>query len=84
MKGLLPLEQEQVAKASMLLLLARAMNLGRSRAVQKARVAIRNGNVRMTLVSQRRVGVDLELWAIERDADYFREVFGRELSVAAA
>jgi hypothetical protein len=60
------------------------MNLGRSRAVQKARVAIRNGNVRLTLVSHRRVGVDLELWAIERDADYFREVFGRELSAAAA
>jgi len=38
----------------------------------------------MTLVSGRKVGVDLELWAIERDADYFRELFGRELSVAAA
>jgi len=84
MKGLQPLEQEHVAKASMLLRLARGMNLGRSRAVRKARVAIRNGNVRMTLVSGRKVGVDLELWAIERDADYFRELFGRELSVAAA
>jgi exopolyphosphatase/guanosine-5'-triphosphate,3'-diphosphate pyrophosphatase len=84
MKGLVPIEQEHIAKASMLLRLARAMNLGRSRAVQKARVVIRNGNVRLTLVSHRRVGVDLELWAIERDADYFREVFGRELSVAAA
>ena len=84
MKGLPPLEQEHVAKASMLLRLARAMNLGRSRAVQRSRVAIRSGNVRLTLVAHRRVGVDLELWAIERDADYFREVFGRELSVAAA
>ena len=84
MKGLQPLEQEHVAKASMLLRLARGMNLGRSRAVRQARVAIRNGNVRMTLVSNRKVGVDLELWAIERDADYFRELFGRELSVAAA
>lgn len=84
MKGLQPLEQEHVAKASMLLRLARGMNLGRSRAVRKARVVIRNGNVRMTLVSGRKVGVDLELWAIERDADYFRELFGRELSVAAA
>jgi exopolyphosphatase / guanosine-5'-triphosphate,3'-diphosphate pyrophosphatase len=84
MKGLAPVEQEQLAKASMLLRLARAMNLGRSRAVQKVRVAARNGNVRLTLVSRRRVGVDLELWAIERDADYFREVFGRELSVAAS
>ena len=68
----------------MLLRLARAMNLGRSRAVEKARVSLRNGSVQMKLISRRRVGVELELWAIERDRDYFREVFGRELSAAAA
>jgi exopolyphosphatase/guanosine-5'-triphosphate,3'-diphosphate pyrophosphatase len=84
LKGLQPIEQEQVAKASMLLRLARAMNLGRSRAVEKARVSLRNGSVQMKLISRRRVGVELELWAIERDRDYFREVFGRELSAAAA
>jgi exopolyphosphatase / guanosine-5'-triphosphate,3'-diphosphate pyrophosphatase len=83
-KGLLPTEQESVAKASMLLRLARAMNLGRSRAVQKARVSVRDGQVKLTLVSRRRTGVDLELWAIEKDRDYFRELFGRELSAAAA
>ena len=32
----------------------------------------------------RRMGVDLELWAIQREADYFREVFGRELSTATS
>jgi exopolyphosphatase/guanosine-5'-triphosphate,3'-diphosphate pyrophosphatase len=84
LKGLLPLEQEHIAKASMLLRLARAMNLGRSRAPQQARVSIREGEVKMTLLSRRRVGVDLELWAIEKDRDYFRELFGRELSAAAA
>jgi hypothetical protein len=52
--------------------------------VQKARVTIRNGAVKMTLLSKRRVGLDLELWAIEKDRDYFRELFGRELSAAAA
>ncbi len=83
-KGLQPAEQERVAKASMLLRLARAMNLGRSRAVQKARVSMRDGAVKLTLVSRRRAGVDLELWAIEKDRDYFRELFGRELSAAAA
>ena len=83
-KGLLQAEQEHVAKASMLLRLARAMNLGRSRAVQKARVSMRDGDVKLTLVSRRRTGVDLELWAIEKDRDYFRELFGRELSAAAA
>jgi exopolyphosphatase/guanosine-5'-triphosphate,3'-diphosphate pyrophosphatase len=84
LKGILPLDQEYIAKASMLLRLARSMNLGRSRAVQKARVTIRNGAVKMTLMSRRRVGMDLELWAIEKDRDYFRELFGRELSAAAA
>jgi len=83
-KGLLLAEQECVAKASMLLRLARAMNLGRSRAVQKARVTVRDGTVKLTLISRRRAGVDLELWAIEKDRDYFRELFGRELSAAAA
>ena len=68
----------------MLLRLARSMNLGRSRSVQKARVTIRNGAVKLTLLSKRRVGLDLELWAIEKDRDYFRELFGRELSAAAA
>ena len=30
-----------------------------------------------------RASVDLELWAVEKEKSYFREVFGRELSVAA-
>jgi len=83
MKGLLPAEQQFVAKASMLLRLARAMNLGRSRSVKRSRVAVHNGKVDLTLVPRRRQGVDLELWAIEKDRAYFRELFGRELSVAA-
>ena len=77
-------EQEYIAKASMLLRLARAMNLGRSRAVAGVRVRVRDGEVKLNLIPRRRVGVDLELWAIERDRDYFRELFGRELSAAAA
>jgi hypothetical protein len=59
------------------------MNLGRSRAVQKVRVIMNGPTVHLTLVPRRRMGVDLELWAIEKDAPYFREVFGRELSTAA-
>jgi exopolyphosphatase / guanosine-5'-triphosphate,3'-diphosphate pyrophosphatase len=73
-----------VQKAIILLRLARALNLGRSRAVQKVRVSHRAAEVHLTLVPRRRMGVDLELWAIEKDAPYFREVFGRELSTAAA
>jgi exopolyphosphatase/guanosine-5'-triphosphate,3'-diphosphate pyrophosphatase len=82
-KILEPEERAGVQKAIMLLRLARALNLGRSRAVQKVRVSHRAAEVHLTLVPRRRMGVDLELWAIEKDAPYFREVFGRELSIAA-
>ena len=84
MKTLDPADRPSVQKAILLLRLARALNLGRSRAVEKVRLSLRAGEVRLTLVPRRRMGVDLELWAIEKDAAYFREVFGRELSVAAA
>jgi exopolyphosphatase/guanosine-5'-triphosphate,3'-diphosphate pyrophosphatase len=83
MKALDPAERPGVQKAIMLLRLARALNLGRSRAVQKVRVTQKGPGVHLTLVPRRRMGVDLELWAIEKDAPYFREVFGRELSTAA-
>ncbi len=73
-----------VEKAIVLLRLARALNLGRSRAVEKVRTSVRAGGVRLTLVPRRRMGVDLEQWAIEKETDYFREVFGRELSTAVS
>lgn len=84
MKALEPEDRAGVQKAILLLRLARALNLGRSRAVQKVRVSQRGAEIHLTLVPRRRMGVDLELWAIEKDAPYFREVFGRELSTAAA
>ena len=84
MKGLSTAEQQHIAKASLLLRLARAMNLGRGKAARNARVLVRDGAVRLTLGASGRQGAELELWAIEKDRDYFREVFGRELSAAAA
>jgi hypothetical protein len=83
MKAIDPAERAGVQKAILLLRLARSLNLGRSRAVQKVRVSQRAAEIRLTLVPRRRMGVDLELWAIEKDCAYFREVFGRELSTAA-
>src|SRR5579863_2114540 len=83
MKAIDPADRAGVQKAILLLRLARALNLGRSRAVQKVRVSHKAAEVHLTLVPRRRMGVDLELWAIEKDAAYFREVFGRELSTAA-
>jgi exopolyphosphatase/guanosine-5'-triphosphate,3'-diphosphate pyrophosphatase len=84
MKVLSEEDQKLVSKASVLLRLARALNLGRSGAVQNATIRVRDGMVHFTLEPRRRMGVDLEMWAIEKDRNYFREVFGRELSVAAA
>ena len=77
-------EVANVQKAILLLRLARALNLGRSRAVERVRVGVRSAAVKLTLVPRRRMGVDLELWAIEKECAYFREVFGRELSTAVA
>ena len=84
MKAVDPADRENVQKAILLLRLARALNLGRSRAVQKVRIGLRSAEVKLTLVPRRRMGVDLELWAIEKECDYFREVFGRELSTAVS
>jgi len=82
MKMLEPGDRENVQRAILLLRLARSLNLGRSRAVQKVRVTIHAAEVRLTLSPRKRMGVDLELWSIEKDQAYFREVFGRELSTA--
>lgn len=84
MKMLDPGDRADVQKAILLLRLARALNLGRSRAVERVRIGLRSAEVKLTLVPRRRMGVDLELWAIEKERDYFREVFGRELSTAAS
>jgi len=77
-------DRGNVQKAILLLRLARALNLGRSRAVQRVRIGLRSPEVKLTLFPRRRMGVDLELWAIEKECDYFREVFGRELSTAVS
>src|SRR5580700_6624752 len=84
MNALSPEEQENVTKASVLLRIARALNMGRSQSVGKVAVSARNGRVSMKLMPRGKASVDLEVWSIEKDRSYFREVFGRELSVAAA
>jgi exopolyphosphatase/guanosine-5'-triphosphate,3'-diphosphate pyrophosphatase len=84
MKILPPADRDSVRRASLLLRLARALNLGRSGAVRTTRVAVRQGAVRLLLQAKPRASVDLELWAVEKEKGYFREVFGRALSAAAA
>jgi len=77
-------EQEYATKASVLLRIARALNMGRSQSVGKVGVSARNGRITMKLTPRGKASVDLEVWSIEKDRAYFREVFGREFSVAAA
>ena len=84
MNALTPEEQQNVTKAAVLLRIARALNMGRSQSVGKVGVSARNGRVSMKLSPRGKASVDLEVWSIEKDRAYFREVFGRELSVAAA
>jgi len=84
MEVLTPEERGHVAKASVLLRLARAVNLGRSQSVARISLSVRSGTVVLKLIARPRASVDLELWAIEKDRAYFREVFGRALSAAAA
>jgi exopolyphosphatase/guanosine-5'-triphosphate,3'-diphosphate pyrophosphatase len=83
-KVLPPEDRQYVAKASQLLRLARALNLSRSHSVRGMRVRLRNAEVEITLRPARGAGVELELWAIEKEKNYFREVFGRTLSAALA
>jgi exopolyphosphatase / guanosine-5'-triphosphate,3'-diphosphate pyrophosphatase len=84
MKTIDSADRPNVQKAIVLLRMARALNLGRSRAVEKTRILVRSAEVKLTLVPRRRMGVDLEQWAIEKECTYFREVFGRELSTAVS
>src|SRR5947207_8725026 len=83
-KGLSPSERKHIAKASLLLRLAWALNLGRSGALKTVRVRIHDTSVDIVLVPKHPMSVDLELWAVEKEKAYFRAVFGCDLSAEAA
>src|SRR6476661_2826588 len=67
MEVLPPSDREFVRKASLLLRLARALNLGRSGAVRGTRERIADGRVNLVLLAKPRASVDLELWAVEKE-----------------
>jgi len=79
--GLLPdAEQNHVMKAVALLRLARALDQGRRGAVGELQVRVhQDARVRLLLKPRSSEGVELELWAVEQEEDYFKTVFGREL-----
>ena len=76
-------EHRNVQKAVLLLRLAVALN--QDRASDVLRVVARVYPKRVYLeVRPGRTGAELELWSLRKEADYFREVFGRELFATLA
>jgi exopolyphosphatase/guanosine-5'-triphosphate,3'-diphosphate pyrophosphatase len=76
-------EHGNVRRAVLLLRLAVALN--QDRASDVLRVAARVYPKRVYLeVEPGRTGAELELWSLRKEADYFREVFGREFFATLA
>lgn len=72
-----------IPRAVALLRLARALNQGRRGAVADVRARVGRRRVHLRLRTGRG-GAPLELWAVAKEAAYFRRVFGRSLTADAA
>jgi exopolyphosphatase/guanosine-5'-triphosphate,3'-diphosphate pyrophosphatase len=71
-------EHKNVQRAVLLLRMAVALN--QDRASDVLRVAVKVYPKRVYLeIQPGRTGAELELWSLRKEANYFREVFGREL-----
>jgi exopolyphosphatase/guanosine-5'-triphosphate,3'-diphosphate pyrophosphatase len=78
LRNIPPSEHPYVHRAVALLRLGVALN--QDRASDVLRVSTRIYPKRVHLVLQRgRTGAEMELWSARKEADYFRETFGREL-----
>lgn len=73
-----PSDHANVERAVVLLRLARALNQDRASDVLRVRVKIYPKRVVLNIVPGR-TGAELELWALRKEAAYFRDVFGRQL-----
>jgi exopolyphosphatase/guanosine-5'-triphosphate,3'-diphosphate pyrophosphatase len=76
-------EHTHVQRAVVLLRLAQALNQDRATDVVKLRTKVTPKRVLLELLPPRG-RADLELWALKKEASYFREVFRRELFVEVA
>jgi exopolyphosphatase / guanosine-5'-triphosphate,3'-diphosphate pyrophosphatase len=81
MRTIPPEESTHVHRAVVLLRLAVALNQDRASDVLKVTLHVYPKRVLMEL-SPGRTGAELELWSLRKEADYFREVFRRELFAA--
>ena len=78
-----PADHDNVKRAIVLLRLAVALN--QDRASDVLRVTVRAYPKRVALkIQPGRTGAELELWSLRKEADYFREVFRRELFATLA
>lgn len=81
MRGI-PMDQHaNVQRATLLLRLAVALHRDKSSDVLRARTHVTPKKVMIEILTGR-LRADLELWALRKEAGYFREVFARELLVA--
>jgi exopolyphosphatase/guanosine-5'-triphosphate,3'-diphosphate pyrophosphatase len=81
---LIPVEEHQhVIRAVVLLRLAMALNQDRASAVVRVRTTVYPKRVVLDLVPGRG-GAELDAWSLKKEADYFREVFNRDLGVDVA
>ncbi|WP_263356406.1 exopolyphosphatase [Acidicapsa ligni] len=80
MRNILPEEHANVLRSVVLLRLARALNQDRASDVLRVTARVYPKRVLLEL-QQGRTGAELELWSLRKEADYFRDVFGRELFV---
>ena len=73
-------DQAQVPKAVALLRLARALDQSRRGAVRDLSIRVTtDGPVHLALSPATSEGLELELWAVKRERNYFKSVFGRDL-----
>jgi exopolyphosphatase/guanosine-5'-triphosphate,3'-diphosphate pyrophosphatase len=80
----IPLEEHANVKKSVVLLrLSRALNQDRASDVLRVNARVYPKRILLEL-EPGRTGAELELWSLRKEADYFRDVFGRELFVTLA
>jgi exopolyphosphatase/guanosine-5'-triphosphate,3'-diphosphate pyrophosphatase len=76
---MIPVEEHaHVQRAVVILRLAVALNQDRASDLQKVVVRVYPKRVLLELLPGR-TGAELELWSVRKEADYFREVFRRDL-----
>jgi exopolyphosphatase / guanosine-5'-triphosphate,3'-diphosphate pyrophosphatase len=83
LRNIPPEEHKHVQRAVVLLRLAVALNQDRASDVLKVVARVYPKRIYLEL-EPGRTGAELELWSLRKEADYFRDVFGRELFATLA